>query len=64
MNDITAFPVTQGGVSTLGMTLRDYFAAQVLASIAQHFPIDEDAANHCAESCYLFANAMLKARDK
>ena len=54
---ITTKPITSNG-----MTLRDYFAAQAI--IAYHadgeFSSCEDAANWC----YRLADAMLKAREK
>ena len=45
-----------------GMTLRDWFAGQALAGIlaATRVDINEGV---LAESCYLVADAMLKARE-
>ena len=48
-----------------GMTLRDYFAGQALAGYMAWTPecgIYEP--EHTASECYLFADAMLKAREK
>jgi hypothetical protein len=42
-----------------GMSLRDWFAGQVLAS-----PIDDDADADLARRCYAIADAMLAARKK
>lgn len=45
-----------------GMTLRDYFAAQFLATI-KIFGDGADGA-HIAQTCYAMADAMLKERAK
>ncbi len=75
----SAFPrslYTQGGAfdsSSLsqgyGMTLRDYFAAKAMNSVmspnpvtGQYPQIDDFLA--CAETAYLMADAMLKAREQ
>lgn len=56
-------PLTDGGPTlrhfpATNMTLRDYFAAQVLPSIAEdHSP------DHAAKLAYEYADAMLKARE-
>lgn len=43
-----------------GMTLRDWFAGQALAgSLASGLPIEPDQR---ARICYMFADAMMKAR--
>ena len=51
-----------------GMTLRDYFAGQVLASMFSNgFPRDIDAdylRQHGAKTIYAVADAMLAARNK
>ncbi len=64
MDSTPAFPVTAGHrVWSEGMTLRDWFAGQALASIAEMhagMPIDQNAT---AKSAYRFADAMLKARE-
>ena len=63
MSDMPAFPVTSNGFNSMGMTLRDYFAAQAMQAIR--------GCSHngslwttivIAEEAYLLADAMLKAR--
>jgi hypothetical protein len=57
-----AFP-TYSDPLYLGMTLRDYFAAQMLASVfgaSMRTPPDKDAV---AKAAYAMADAMLKARE-
>lgn len=55
------------GVSP-GMTLRDWFAGQALAGWlaspieGPDFPTIDGHAKHAAESCYLYADAMIAAR--
>ncbi len=44
-----------------GMTLRDYFAGQVLAALANDLSMDVD---ETCEACYGFADAMLAERAK
>ena len=44
-----------------GMTLRNYFAGQVLANIAS-FDLDDDGPADVAAAAYRIADAMLKAR--
>lgn len=46
--------------STSGMTLRDYFAGQVIPHVTQDFESGEEFAKHV----YMLANAMLKERTK
>lgn len=43
----------------MGMTMRDYFAAEAMKSMAW-IPENVDA---CANACYGVADAMLRARD-
>jgi hypothetical protein len=67
-----AFPVPEIGfenqkhpASSAGMTLRDYFAAQALAALIEK-PQTQPVANlHdvYARSAYVWADAMLKARE-
>ena len=45
-----------------GMTLRDYFAGQVLANIASFELTGDDHPDDVAEATYRIADAMLKAR--
>ena len=44
---------------TMGMTLRDYFAAKAIVECLQHLSTNERA----AEEAYKIADAMLKARE-
>ena len=44
------------------MTLRDYFAGQVLANIASFELTGDDHPDDVAEATYRIADAMLKAR--
>lgn len=57
-----AFPShgSMGEVTHEGMTLRDYFAAHVLAAIYADYTTSEVA----AEFAYEYADAMLKERAK
>ena len=62
----TAFPITRPGYETLGMTLRDYFAAAALNGL-----ISTGAGNRSKQSmellpqlAYMTADAMLAAREK
>jgi len=43
------------------MTLRDYFAGQVLIEFCRNAKYEP---NQTAECCYLMADEMIKARDK
>jgi hypothetical protein len=54
----------------LGMTLRDWFAGQAMHSICKEYACEsyrrgniDELADECAESAYIFADAMLKARE-
>jgi hypothetical protein len=49
-----------------GMSLRDYFAGQVLPECVQEFWGCEDGntADHAASAAYSIADAMLKARQE
>jgi hypothetical protein len=68
-----AFPFETGQFQEYGMTLRDYFAGQVLAGsttdecfgVASHLSGEvaaEKARMDAARWCYQMADAMLKAR--
>jgi hypothetical protein len=46
-----------------GMTLRDYFAGQALASINLGIGVSDDFYSRTAKHCYALADAMLKARE-
>ncbi len=78
MSETTAFPRDGGQFSAPrdGMSLRDWFAGQVLMSIAgtnpnlpddpatrNYWPAPEELANRRARWSYLQADAMLAARD-
>lgn len=52
-----AFPSVNDKAHYYGMTLRDYFAGQVLACVA-----DENLPEYAGEVAYEYADAMLKAR--
>ena len=67
-------PIKDGGAAfpvhycSEGMTLRDYFAGQALAGICAPLYDDESPTiwNHreFAKGAYMFADAMLAARDR
>ena len=66
-----AFPTTEAVVIS-GMTLRDYFAGQALAGLtgnvemllaAEDPRLGRKAELTIAASCYVYADAMLGARD-
>lgn len=67
-----AFPAPDAGEehfsqrsAYMGMTLRDYFAAQALAPwIQAHIDnsVDDLSMGEIARQCYRYADAMLKAR--
>ena len=61
----TAFPWTQGGITCMGMTLRDYFAAKVMQGFAARDSHDAGLATpqQRAKLAYIDADAMLKARE-
>ena len=46
-----------------GMTLRDYFAGQALASVNLGIGVTDDFYSRTAKHCYALADAMLKARE-
>jgi hypothetical protein len=46
-----------------GMTLRDYFAGQALASINLGISVTDAYYSQTAKHCYALADAMLKARE-
>jgi hypothetical protein len=47
-----------------GMSLRDYFAGQALASINLGIGVTDDFYSRTAKHCYALADAMLKAREQ
>lgn len=57
-----AFPVTNTTLAGMsGMSLRDWFAGQVLAACGDHIIMEDSA---IAERAYNLADAMLAAREK
>lgn len=63
----SAFPLLDHNGHTLvcrefGMTLRDWFAGQALARIAESYQGKAFSPNGIAKSAYTFADAMLEAR--
>ena len=67
-----AFPVVANNWHTLGMTLRDYFAAKAMQAILKDqyengIYSGMSSARHeddCAKAAYVVADAMLEAREK
>ena len=54
------------GVTTTyesGMTLRDYFAGQALASVNLGIGVSDEYYRKTAKHCYAVADAMLEARE-
>jgi hypothetical protein len=61
-----AFPFwsdSDGLAQYSGMTLRDYFAGQALASINLGIGVTDEYYSRTAKHCYALADAMLKARE-
>jgi hypothetical protein len=56
-----AFPCMYPNADNLGMTLRDYFAAKIVAAIAGR---DMWLSAHDAERAYQHADAMIAARSR
>jgi hypothetical protein len=63
-NDIPAFPRTYGADGHNGMTLRDYFAAQIITAYLTNVGIPSMKADWYAGMAYEMADAMLKEREK
>ena len=63
-DDETAFPLPVGQVCAdmKGMSLRDWFAGQVLVGMYQNSLYDQMTAKSIAEHCYRQANEMMEAR--
>ena len=62
--DEAAFPhVNHHGQKITGMTLRDYFAGQIVRGFMQQ-EFTTPTYEKMADACYKLADAMLKARDK
>ena len=55
----TTKPLEHWGDPNQGMTLRDYFAAKAMQSMAQKYSHEGDI----SRNAYKVADAMLKARD-
>ena len=65
-----AFPTTRYNANTMivesfgGMTLRDYFAAKAMQGIVSHDPtFSQTFVDLAAKDAYVYADAMLKARE-
>jgi hypothetical protein len=58
----SAFPVADDASDMPGMTLRDYFAGNVLQGFCAAPVFDWDSKELLAKSCYEMADAMLEAR--
>ena len=58
-----AFPSQEANNWDRGMALRDYFAAKMMPAISTGVPSIEQA-EVIAETAYMVADAMLKARDE
>jgi hypothetical protein len=64
-DELKAFPQSDGWRGS-GMTLRDYFAAKVIAGAVMHIGaglVSENAADYAA-TAYTIADAMLAARER
>lgn len=62
-----AFPVADDASDMPGMTLRDYFAANAMQALTLRLASKEGLIvfdDAVAESAYLMADSMLKAREK
>lgn len=58
-----AFAMSGGGYNQFGMTLREYYAGQVLPSVARNWHIDkvdEENAEILARIAFSIADAMIK----
>jgi hypothetical protein len=60
-NDERKYDGVETGVTSSGMSLRDYFAGRVLANSAIA-PYTDRNEHSVAKNAYLIADAMLKAR--
>ena len=64
MNNPPAFP---DGLGTKGMTLRDYFAAQIISGVVanqHHHHVELGDMRAYSNLAYFFADSMLKVREK
>lgn len=57
--------IDHGDTRWLGMSLRDYFAGQALAGLCVNYPqgAPEGWAESLSKAAYVYADAMLKARE-
>jgi len=66
-NTPTAFPYVAsddtGMIISMGMTLRDYFAAKAMTGLLTAEIVGEYSNEHVAEIAYRIADAMMKARE-
>ena len=62
----TAFPWAHGDMTCTGMTLRDYFASQIIPALYEKYASSgEDYwRRYLAEDAYSMADEMLKARER
>jgi hypothetical protein len=65
---VKQFPAFPSGQYKLGMTLRDYFAAQALQGAISHglfnaAKAEKSYAEYLSSLAYVYADAMLKARE-
>jgi hypothetical protein len=58
-----AFPQGDDSAWGTGMTLRDWFAGQALASMGVEYTDSAECHASVAECAYRYADAMLKARE-
>ena len=58
---ISAYPEH---IHCLGMTLRDWFAGQALAGMANDYQLEMSFETHIAIRCYGLADAMLVVRER
>ena len=67
MNDQAAFPVVvpaDWDRYEVGMTLRDYFAGQIMSAIIVANSPGSGTVRDMAERAYIYAEIMLKVRDE
>jgi len=61
----TAFPWTQGGITCMGMTLRDYFAARAMGTLIEgrgSANLNQGGYKAVSIMAYQMADEMIKAR--
>lgn len=64
MSNQKAFPITNSVDYNNGMDLRDYFAAAAMQSLVWSRDQNIDTHEDVAEVAYLYADAMMKAREQ